>query len=203
MAQSGRRPIRTGSSPSWIRRPSGSTSAPVAPAGPRRSRRRSTRSPMRALRIDGERDADRTDEVVLRLARVITGGFAELARRVSRGIRRSARSRLRTTLTMKSFGTTVPRTPSVRPMSISRTRRRPISTGCRPLRNALPNPPSTSRSSLRSNRWSPIASDRICCLWANLVRSRASGGIGRRAGFRFLCPQGRGGSSPPSRTRVA
>jgi len=30
--------------------------------------------------------------------------------------------------------------------------------------------------------------------------ARASGGIGRRAGFRFLCPQGRGGSSPPSPT---
>src|SRR5262245_3585179 len=29
---------------------------------------------------------------------------------------------------------------------------------------------------------------------------RASGGIGRRAGFRCLCPQGRGGSSPPSPT---
>ncbi|MDP6677232.1 MAG: hypothetical protein QGI29_06675, partial [Pirellulales bacterium] len=26
--------------------------------------------------------------------------------------------------------------------------------------------------------------------------TRASGGIGRRAGFRFLCPQGREGSSP-------
>src|SRR6266498_1848800 len=33
--------------------------------------------------------------------------------------------------------------------------------------------------------------------------ARASGGIGRRAGFRFLCPQGRGGSTPPSRTAVA
>src|SRR5690606_34638623 len=31
--------------------------------------------------------------------------------------------------------------------------------------------------------------------------ARASGGIGRRAGFRCQCPQGRGGSSPPSRTR--
>ena len=30
--------------------------------------------------------------------------------------------------------------------------------------------------------------------------TRASGGIGRRAGFRFLCPKGRGGSSPPSPT---
>src|SRR6185312_13171962 len=30
--------------------------------------------------------------------------------------------------------------------------------------------------------------------------TRASGGIGRRAGFRCQCPQGRGGSSPPSRT---
>ena len=32
------------------------------------------------------------------------------------------------------------------------------------------------------------------------VALRASGGIGRRAGFRCLCPQGRGGSSPPSPT---
>ena len=39
--------------------------------------------------------------------------------------------------TAKRFGTTVPRTPSVRPASTSRTSRRPISTGCRPLRNAL------------------------------------------------------------------
>src|ERR1700720_2722638 len=30
--------------------------------------------------------------------------------------------------------------------------------------------------------------------------ARASGGIGRRAGFRFLCPKGCGGSSPPSPT---
>jgi hypothetical protein len=30
--------------------------------------------------------------------------------------------------------------------------------------------------------------------------ARASGGIGRRAGFRFLCPKGRGGSTPPSPT---
>jgi hypothetical protein len=31
--------------------------------------------------------------------------------------------------------------------------------------------------------------------------ARASGGIGRRAGFRFLCPKGCGGSSPPSPTK--
>src|SRR3954447_7356400 len=30
--------------------------------------------------------------------------------------------------------------------------------------------------------------------------SRASGGIGRRARFRSVCPKGRGGSTPPSRT---
>ena len=30
--------------------------------------------------------------------------------------------------------------------------------------------------------------------------TRASGGIGRRAGFRCQCPKGRGGSTPPSRT---
>ncbi len=33
--------------------------------------------------------------------------------------------------------------------------------------------------------------------------ARASGGIGRRAGFRFLCPQGREGSSPSSRTHLS
>ena len=32
------------------------------------------------------------------------------------------------------------------------------------------------------------------------VRLRASGGIGRRARFRSVCPKGRGGSTPPSRT---
>ena len=31
-------------------------------------------------------------------------------------------------------------------------------------------------------------------------RARASGGIGRRARFRSVCPKGRGGSTPPSRT---
>ncbi len=30
----------------------------------------------------------------------------------------------------------------------------------------------------------------------------AGGGIGRRAGFRFQCPKGRGGSTPPSRTHL-
>ena len=39
----------------------------------------------------------------------------------------------------------------------------------------------------------------------SLVRSplRASGGIGRRAGFRCLCSQERGGSSPPSPTGLS
>src|SRR4051812_13234452 len=31
-------------------------------------------------------------------------------------------------------------------------------------------------------------------------RQRAGGGIGRRARFRSVCPKGRGGSTPPSRT---
>jgi hypothetical protein len=35
-----------------------------------------------------------------------------------------------------------------------------------------------------------VAGDTLC----------AGGGIGRRAGFRFQCPKGRGGSTPPSRT---
>src|SRR4051812_34787325 len=36
-----------------------------------------------------------------------------------------------------------------------------------------------------------------------LHSTRASGGIGRRAGFRCLCPKGCGGSSPPSPTITA
>ena len=36
--------------------------------------------------------------------------------------------------------------------------------------------------------------------WYHLPPARASGGIGRRAGFRCLCPKGCGGSSPPSPT---
>jgi hypothetical protein len=37
-------------------------------------------------------------------------------------------------------------------------------------------------------------------LYAVRRKPRASGGIGRRAGFRFQCPKGREGSSPSSRT---
>jgi hypothetical protein len=39
--------------------------------------------------------------------------------------------------------------------------------------------------------------------WSGIVTPSlgASGGIGRRAGFRFLCPKGCGGSSPPSPTQ--
>ena len=54
------------------------------------------------------------------------------------------------------FGATWrPLTPRVRPVSSTRAMRRPISTGWSPLRKALLNVPSTSRSSLRSNPWSP------------------------------------------------
>src|SRR6185437_10557059 len=42
-------------------------------------------------------------------------------------------------------------------------------------------------------KWIPAPS-------VNVQARRASGGIGRRAGFRFLCPKGCGGSSPPSPT---
>src|SRR6188768_3286436 len=45
-----------------------------------------------------------------------------------------------------------------------------------------------------------LAKDRACY---HRCPTRASGGIGRRAGFRFLCPRGRGGSTPPSPTRSA
>ena len=34
------------------------------------------------------------------------------------------------------------------------------------------------------------------------IGTRASGGIGRRAGFRCLCPSGCEGSSPSSRTQI-
>ena len=123
-----------------------------------------------------------------------------------------------------------PRTPTRRCRSISRVNRRPISTGWRLLRNGLANVPSTRRSSRSSNCWSPMVSQRLLVrcpqhgfdrrlTWLPVpLRSlgasggrpasdyccpvtRASGGIGRRAGFRFLCPKGCGGSSPPSPTQ--
>ena len=41
---------------------------------------------------------------------------------------------------------------------------------------------------------------KLSCAVSSDAASRASGGIGRRAGFRCQCPKGRGGSTPPSRT---
>src|SRR5688572_8402994 len=41
---------------------------------------------------------------------------------------------------------------------------------------------------------------KLSCTASSDAASRASGGIGRRAGFRCQCPKGRGGSTPPSRT---
>ena len=108
----------------------------------------------------------------------------------------------------KWLGAMRPLTPTTRWRSISRVSRRASSTGLSPLRKVLANTPSTSRSSRCSNWFSPIAEaehtqnpERRRRPSATFGTStRASGGIGRRAGFRFLCPKGRGGSSPPSPT---
>ena len=77
------------------------------------------------------------------------------------------------------LGTRVPRTPSVRRMSISRTRRRPNSTGCSPLRNALANAPSTRRSRRCSNFWSPMVSRSV---------PRAPSTLVARGAGRLPCP---------------
>src|SRR5580704_7843308 len=132
-------------------------------------------------------------------------------------------------VTANEFGAMRPRTPTRRWRSISRVNRRPISTGCRLLRNGFANVPSTRRSRRSSNCWSPMVPERLpaprlqlgsgrrlTCSpipkgrsQPNLGRNpsdyccpvtRASGGIGRRAGFRFLCPKGCAGSSPASPT---
>src|SRR4051812_10723664 len=78
--------------------------------------------------------------------------------------------------------------------------RRPSSTGRRPLRNARAKAPSTMRSKRRSNPERPTADHCMRPAIVAFLVTRASGGIGRRAGFRFQCPKGRGGSSPPSPT---
>ncbi len=44
-----------------------------------------------------------------------------------------------------------------------------------------------------------VASEKLCIRPRQQSTFRESGGIGRRAGFRIQCPEGRGGSSPPSR----
>ena len=41
---------------------------------------------------------------------------------------------------------------------------------------------------------------RACRAERSVGNARAGGGIGRRARFRSVCPRGRGGSTPPSRT---
>ena len=46
----------------------------------------------------------------------------------------------------------------------------------------------------------PDAKEPLATIHVRDPSTRASGGIGRRAGFRFLCPRGRGGSTPPSPT---
>src|SRR5262245_1643745 len=86
-------------------------------------------------------------------------------------------------------------------------------------RNARAKAPSTMRSSRRSNPRMATASQITGTpgvqtgraqtdagsagrrRYRFLLATRASGGIGRRAGFRCQWPQGRGGSSPPSPTR--
>ena len=46
----------------------------------------------------------------------------------------------------------------------------------------------------------PMVAGRVGARYLFRLVTRASGGIGRRAGFRCQCPLGRGGSSPPSPT---
>src|SRR5438552_373510 len=52
----------------------------------------------------------------------------------------------------------------------------------------------------RSDATGATTSGNVHMDWYDHPPTRASRGTGRRAGFRFLCPQGCGGSSPPSRT---
>ena len=151
-----------GSSPSAMRRAVGEDQRAAVPGSAlRRSSASTWRSPTPACGVGDERHRRPGRRSGSSTRRALFARRCRRAReRARRGSRRSARCRRRRAYTMKWFGTTVPRTPSVRPASSSRASRRPISTGCRPLRNALPNAPSTSRSSRRSNRWSPIAIDR-------------------------------------------
>ncbi len=51
-----------------------------------------------------------------------------------------------------------------------------------------------------AERFDPVPHLTVLEVSSWLLLTRASGGIGRRAGFRFLCPKGREGSSPSSRT---
>ena len=68
-------------------------------------------------------------------------------------------------------------------------------------------PDPTGRSSVkgRQRAWFPGGGANLAEVPSTTLGRfpRASGGIGRRAGFRFLCPKGCGGSSPPSPTLPA
>ena len=79
------------------------------------------RSPRLRALVGLDRHFDGADEVVALVAGVLAHRVGELAVRAPRGSRRSARVSSADSDTVNSFGTTVPRTPSVRPASISRT----------------------------------------------------------------------------------
>ena len=155
IVQSGIRPITIGSSPIVMRVPSGRTNAPVPRSRWRRSGPRREDHPCLRCSSVAIRTIDRTLEHVALFASMFACGVGQLGgERVVEtgepfGVVGGERDR---ELVRHDGAAHAERAAGVHLAAM----RRPISTGCSPLRKALPNAPSTIRSSRRSKRWSPI-----------------------------------------------
>ena len=175
-------------------------------------------------------DADRAGEDVGLLRRRARAASRSARGSAAGRGRRAARGRCSESSTWKSLGTRRrSRLRICAELSTSRLSAEAISTGCTALRKVRAKTPEISCSSLFSKRCRPLMPPplqrrsvdagtqaivavgsraargpvwaRWATAWDNLTpASRASGGIGRRARFRSVCPKGRGGSTPPSRT---
>ena len=174
------------------------------------------RSPRFAALVGHDVHLDRPDEVVALVAGVLADRLGELARRARRRSPRSARVSAGARPTAKWLGATVPahaeRAAGVELAHEPATDLDGLEAAAEGLARRCPRPAARAcarTAGVPSSDDIPAAVHSLSTARMTSATSRtvlvpcparASGGIGRRAGFRFLCPQGRGGSSPPSPT---
>ena len=224
MTLSGMRPMVTTVSPSTKRSPLGSTSEPApAPPSPSRSRAAIENEPIAHRRVDLEADGDRAHELVALFAGVVAGELGEVAGHRVGDLGELVGVLLRQVhgevvghhgVAPHADGAGVVHLAGEPPADLDGAQARPEGAGERPLDHLLQpllEVPQSHRgrrlAMVRPGRHPPAVRPAPIRMWGVAegcatvsTPTRASGGIGRRAGFRCLCPSGRGGSSPPSPT---